>query len=270
MRDPDPAIFRLKLDDQFHVRHVFDGLKKLTRLIIMNSLEKVAECPRKRWWKARNPKTTPLGEEWNIPTAWNVFLRQAVELQPINWVHATQSRCFCRVRGPGTATMKAKIGQQQGCWSPWGDRWKMLWNFLDHGVETDLVILDKGLLAPWRIWHFWRNWLLALHFAWQRLFAFRGSAGRMNDEWMLDINIMWFVSTIAEASVKLPLATDAFRLQYWAVILETFGNCQENMPLASANRWILEKVPVAVGTMSFSSCNHQILLFPAWIQLYSM
>lgn len=44
------------------------------------------ECPIKRPWKA----TTPWEKNGKHPTAAsNVFLRQAVELQLINWVHAT-------------------------------------------------------------------------------------------------------------------------------------------------------------------------------------
>ena len=45
------------------------------------------ECPIKRPWKA----TTPWEKSGKHPTAAsNVFLRQAVELQLINWVHATR------------------------------------------------------------------------------------------------------------------------------------------------------------------------------------
>ena len=119
--------------------------------------------------------TTPWEKSGKHPTAAsNVFLRQAVELQLINWVHATRKTykrmlAFTKFGAPAQSYQirrlwKAKIGQQQGCCLPWREiNGKCRDFFLDNGelVKTDLVILDKSLLEA-------------------EVVRFQGSAGRMN------------------------------------------------------------------------------------------
>ena len=94
------------------------------------------------------------------------------------------------------------------------------------------------VLFPWRrsmenaviffwIMGSWWNWFGD---SWQKSAGSRGCSlsgvSWKNECWTL--TSCGLSPPFAEASVKLPLATDAFRLQYWAVILETIQNCQEN------------------------------------------